>query len=276
MQSGTVLGILRSQHGTENTQGGFVGFGDPVYDIKEYIAETGADKKETKTEKNGDGSDADLKERSVAEDFSPGAIFIKNNYLRSGGTLTRLKGTAEEIEAIHSMCEKAGARHQIYLRMDASEENAKSPEMTRYSYIHFSTHGILQPGFQAIALSQIPSDKEDGFLTIGEIMNTRFNARLVVLSACETGLGDVSNAEGVTGLTRAVMYAGSPAALVSLWGVADEPTRDLMTLFYDGLINKGLPKITALREAKISLLKDTKPGGFTHPFFWSAFVMYGE
>ena len=276
VQSGTILGILRSQHGTENTQGGFVGFGDPVYDIKEYIAETEADNKETKTKKNKDGSDADLKERSIAEDFSPGAIFVKNNYLRSGGTLTRLKGTAEEIEAIHSMCEKRGASHQIYLRMDANEENAKSPEMIRYSYIHFSTHGILQPGFQAIALSQIPSDKEDGFLTIGEIMNTRFNARLVVLSACETGLGDASSAEGVTGLTRAVMYAGSPAALVSLWGVADGPTRDLMTLFYDGLINKGLPKITALREAKISLLKDTKPGGFTHPFFWSAFVMYGE
>lgn len=276
IQSGTVLSVLRSQHGAENTRGGFVGFGDPVYDFKEYLAETRARNEDMTTEKNRDGSVADPGEKPMTEDFSSGTIFMKNTYLRSGGTLTRLKGTSEEIEAVHSLCEKSGSRHRIYLRMDAREENAKSPEMDQYAYIHFSTHGILQPGFQAIALSQIPSDKEDGFLTLGEIMNIRFNARLVVLSACETGLGELSSAEGVTGLTRAVMYAGSPAALVSLWSVADEPTRDLMTLFYGGLIEKEQSKMEALRAAKISLLKGTKPGNFAHPFFWSAFVMYGE
>lgn len=276
IQSGTVLGVLRSQHSTENTRGGFVGFGDPVYDFKEYIAETGAEKKETAAGETGeDGRAADEKVKAP-QDLSPGAVFMKTEYLRSGGTLTRLKGTAEEVEAINSIYEKTGANHQVYVRIDAREEKAKSPDMAQYSYIHFSTHGILQPGFQAIALSQIPSDKEDGFLTLGEIMNTRFNARLVVLSACETGLGELSNAEGVTGLTRAVMYAGSPAALVSLWSVADEPTRDLMTAFYDGLIRKEKTKLEALRDAKLSLLKDTKPGAYNHPFFWSAFVMYGE
>lgn len=276
IQSGTVLGILRSQHGTENTRGGFVGFGDPVYDLEEYAAEMKAGKTEAKPEKDKGEGGEQLTGRSAPRELSPGAVFMKNMYLRSGGTLARLKGTAEEIEAIRSLCEKTGAAHQVYLRMDAREENARSPEMARYSYIHFSTHGVLQPGFQAIVLSLIPSDKEDGFLTLGEIMNTRYNARLVVLSACETGLGELSNAEGVTGLTRAVMYAGSPAALVSLWSVADEPTRDLMTLFYEGLIGKGLSKIDALRTAKVSLLKDKKPGAFSHPFFWSSFVMYGE
>lgn len=276
IQSGTVLGVLRSQHSTDNTQGGFVGFGDPVYDFQEYLKETDAAGKESAIGEGKEGERiSDRKAKPAGGDPSPGAVFVKDLYLRSGGTLTRLKGTAEEIEAIDSLYDKTGARHQKYLRINASEEKAKSPEMARYSYIHFSTHGILQPGFQAIALSQIPSDREDGFLTLGEIMNTRFNARLVVLSACETGLGDVSNAEGVTGLTRAVMYAGSPAALVSLWSVADEPTRDLMTLFYEGLIDKNLSKIDALRTAKIALLKDKKTG-FNHPFFWSAFVLYGE
>jgi CHAT domain-containing protein len=148
--------------------------------------------------------------------------------------------------------------------------------MGRYTFIHFSTHGILEPGFQAIALSQIPGDKDDGFLTLGEIMNSRFNARLVVLSACETGLGEMSYSEGVTGLTRAVMYAGSAAAVVSLWSVADEGTRDLMIRFYEGMVKKGMSKAEALRAAKIDLLKDTEKNAFSHPFFWSAFVMYGE
>lgn len=266
IQSGTVFGVLRSRHATDNAADAFVGFGDPVYDLQEYLTGAEAKPNEAKTPMNRDASGGD---------FTPGACLVKNTYLRSGGTLVSLKGTAEEIEAIGSMCKKAGIRHQIYLRMDAREENAKSPEMGQFSYVHFSAHGILKPGFQAIALSQLPSEKEDGFLTLGEIMNIRLNAKLVALSACETGLGDTSKAEGVTGLTRAVMYAGSPAALVSLWSVADEPTRDLMTRFYEGLILKGMSKTDALRAAKISLLKDRETG-FNHPFFWSAFVMYGE
>lgn len=256
IQSGTVLGLLRSQYKTDGSKGSFAGFGDPVYDIREYLASQKSDKDPTP--------------------FSPGAELTRRNYVRAGVTLSRLEGTGEEIEGIRSLYEKQGSRAQGFLRLAASEENAKSPSMENYTYIHFSTHGILQPGFQAIVLSQIPGDKEDGFLTLGELMNVHFNARLVVLSACETGLGEMSNAEGVTGLTRAVMYAGSPAALVSLWNVSDEATRDLMIAFYKGITENSLTKIEALRNAKIDLLAEKTIQGFPHPFFWSAFVMYGE
>ena len=130
----------------------------------------------------------------------------------------------------------------------------------------------MDPGFQAIVLSQVPEEKDDGFLTLGELMNCHYNARLVVLSACRTGLGALSRGEGVTGLTRAVMYAGSRAAVVSLWSVSDVGTKELMVRFYRNMIRKGLPKEEALRQAKLGMLT-TK---FAHPFFWGAFVLYGE
>jgi len=272
IQSGTVLSVLRSQYEREGSGGGFVGFGDPVYDYDKYLTETDTAREKKAEKKNGATSGAGDEPPAV----SPGAAFTKNSYLRAGGTLTRLQGSGEEIEGIRKIYEEQGNPARSFLRLEAREENARSPGMGRYAFIHFSTHGILEPGFQAIALSQIPGDREDGFLTLGEIMNSRFNARLVVLSACETGLGEMSYSEGVTGLTRAVMYAGSTAAVVSLWSVADEGTKDLMIRFYDGLVKKGMSKTEALRAAKIQLLKDTKENSFSHPFFWSAFVMYGE
>jgi len=274
IQSGTVLSVLRSQYEREGSGGGFVGFGDPVYDYDKYRSESQAAREKKVEEEKGAASGGDTGDEPPA--VNPGAAFTKNSYLRAGGTLVRLQGSGEEIEGIRKMYEEKGSPARSFLRIEAREENARSPEMGRYAFIHFSTHGILEPGFQAIALSQIPGDKEDGFLTLGEIMNSRFNARLVVLSACETGLGEMSYSEGVTGLTRAVMYAGSAAAVVSLWSVADEGTKDLMIRFYDGLIRKGMPKVAALRAAKMELLKDTKESTFSHPFFWSAFVMYGE
>ncbi|MDD3846405.1 MAG: CHAT domain-containing protein [Syntrophorhabdaceae bacterium] len=274
IQSGTVLAVLRSQYERDGYGGGFVGFGDPVYDYTAYTSERSVAADKNVQDKNdpsgGKGSG------NGAPGTTPGAAFMKYNYLRAGGTLTRLEGSGEEIEGIRKIHEEHGSPARSFLRIDAREENARSAEIGQYAFIHFSTHGILEPGFQAIALSQIPGDKEDGFLTLGEIMNSRFNARLVVLSACETGLGEMSYSEGVTGLTRAVMYAGSAAALVSLWNVADEGTRDLMIRFYEGMINKGMTKTDALRAAKIQLLSDTEKDGFSHPFFWSAFVMYGE
>ena len=145
--------------------------------------------------------------------------------------------------------------------------------MRDYGYIHFSAHGILDAKFQAIALSQIPGDSEDGFLTLNEIMDSRYHAHLVVLSACRTGLGRMERGEGVTGLTRAVMYAGSPAVVVSLWSVDDTGTMDLMVRFYINLLAKKMSKREALRTAKLKMLKN---GRYRHPFFWSAFVMYGE
>jgi len=93
------------------------------------------------------------------------------------------------------------------------------------------------------------------------------------LPACQSDSGKMERAEGVTGLTRAVMYAGTPAVIASLWRVDDPATKELMIAFYRNMLEKNLDKVEALRQAKLEMIKEKK---YASPLFWGAFVMYGE
>lgn len=122
------------------------------------------------------------------------------------------------------------------------------------------------------AILQMRSDlMEDGFLTASEIFNMNLNADIVGLSACKTGLGVQAAGEGVVGLSRAFMYAGTDTVLVSLWSVSDESTYKLMVKFFDGLKN-GKDKLTALKDAKNYL----RSSGYDNPFYWAPFILVGE
>ena len=94
-----------------------------------------------------------------------------------------------------------------------------------------------------------------------------------MLSACQTGLGKLIRGEGMVGLTRAFMYAGTPTVLVSLWSVSDVSTATLMGEFYRNLVKEKLSKTDALRKAQLSLLGNEK---FAHPFYWAPFVLVGD
>lgn len=253
-QSATVLAFYRTRYHREGTSDSFIGFGDPVYDYESYSA----DKPERGAAVAGDTLAASAARRGLEH---------------AGLGLTRLPGSGAEVAAIGSLFTGAGKSGTTLLRADAREEHVKEPGMSGYRYIHLAAHGILDDTWQAIALAQVPGASEDGMLTLGEIMNLRFDASLVVLSACRTGLGKISRGEGVTGLTRAVMYAGSPAALVSLWSVSDEGTRELMTRFYGSMLRDHLAPGEALRRAKLEMIADPK---WRDPFLWAAFVLYGE
>ncbi|MEW6367206.1 MAG: CHAT domain-containing protein [Acidobacteriota bacterium] len=255
-QSASVLHLLRTQYKREGTTDWFVGFGDPVYDYESF--------------KSGKPEQGVAGVRS-GEDAA-GAPPAVAGYARAGGKLTRLEGSGEEVQGIAALFAENKIEHKANLRLEACEELAKAGDITKYGYIHFAAHGVAGDRFQAIALSQVPDAQDDGFLTLGEIMNCRYNARLVTLSACQSGL-EQAEGQGVTGLTRAVMYAGSPAAMVSLWDVSDVGTHELMTRFYAHLLKDSMTKEDALRSAKTDLLRLT---GFRHPYFWGAFVMYGE
>ena len=122
-----------------------------------------------------------------------------------------------------------------------------------------------------MVLAVDPESKEDGFLTLSEIYGLKLNADLVTLSACKTGLGQRIPGEGVIGLSRAFIDAGSQAVLVSLWEVDDHSTALFMEEFYR-LLAQGINKVEALAKAKEYL----RQKGYENPFFWAAFILIGD
>src|SRR4029077_7941258 len=115
---------------------------------------------------------------------------------------------------------------------------------------------------------------QDGFLRLHEIYNLKLSADLVVLSACQTGLGKEIKGEGLVGLTRGFMYAGAPRVVASLWKVDDKATAELMRRFYSGMLGPAaLRPAAALRSAQVDLWKTR---GWENPYYWAAFTLQGE
>jgi CHAT domain-containing protein len=115
--------------------------------------------------------------------------------------------------------------------------------------------------------------EEDGFLQLHDIYNLKLNAELVVLSACDTGLGKDVRGEGLVGLTRGFMYAGASSVVASLWKVDDAASAELMTHFYKAMFEDDLTPAAALRSAKETMWRQKH---WRSPYYWSAFVLQGE
>jgi CHAT domain-containing protein len=161
---------------------------------------------------------------------------------------------------------------------DASRALAKSRELNQYRILHFATHGLLnseRPELSGLVFSLIDREgkPQDGFLRLHEIYNLQLNADLVVLSACESGLGKEIKGEGLIGLTRGFMYSGAPRVVASLWTVDDYATAELMKIFYQGMLKDGLPAGAALRAAQLEFSKEKR---WASPYFWAGFVLHGE
>lgn len=146
-----------------------------------------------------------------------------------------------------------------------------------YEIIHLAMHGLLDansPMLSALAFTEDGDTLEDNFLEAWEIARLPLRAKLVVLSACETGYGKFQQGEGVLSLSRSFMYAGVPSLVVSLWQVNDQTTAIIMTNFYAELA-KGKDKAEALQAAKLQYIKNTTGYG-AHPAFWAPFVQVGD
>jgi CHAT domain-containing protein/Tfp pilus assembly protein PilF len=167
-------------------------------------------------------------------------------------------------------------RSRIYLGPDATVSRLKSAGLERYRYVHLATHAVVDehhPGLSRLLFASEGKSGEHGVLTLGDIYNLRLNADLVVLSACDSGGGEIARGEGIIGLTRGFLYAGARSLLVSLWPVSDEATADLMVDFYAALL-KGQPTARALREAKLhSMMRNPE---YAKPFYWSSLVLVGD
>ena len=155
---------------------------------------------------------------------------------------------------------------------EKATETAIKQQLPKAKRVHLATHGLLDdftglgvPG--AIALT--PSHQDDGLLTADEILELNLNADLVVLSACDTGRGRITG-DGVIGLSRSLISAGTPSVVVSLWSVPDAPTASLMTEFYRNL-EESSDKAQALRQAMLTTMKQ-----HPNPQDWAAFTLIGE
>lgn len=194
-----------------------------------------------------------------------------------GASPRRLEATREEATQAAAAARAAGLKADPWLDLEASEENAASRDLTQYRVVHFATHGLLdteRPQFTGLVLTLVGNRGADGFLRTDEVFNLRLGRPLVMLSACETGLGRERRGEGVIGLTRAFMYAGAPAVGVTLWSVADRSTAELMTEFYRALLGRErMAPAAALREARLRMLADPRRAA---PFYWAPFVVVGD
>lgn len=185
----------------------------------------------------------------------------------------RLNYSGLEVQRIGSLF--APSRIKTYLRKEASEDHLKTEPLAEYKIIHFATHGLIddkKPARSSIILSLDQDPAEDGFLQMREVFNLKMNSDLVVLSACQTGLGPFIRGEGIEGLSRAFFYAGASSVLMSLWAVNDEATYQLMERFYFHL-RHSIDSIHALRKAKLELI-DSKL--LSHPYYWAGFTLSGK
>src|SRR6266511_38401 len=198
------------------------------------------------------------------------------NFSDARAGFTRLAFSRQEAESIIALTPKGtGLKATDF---SASRAMALSRQLSEYRILHFATHGLLnseRPELSGLVFSLIDQEgkPQDGFLRLHEIYNLQLNADLIVLSACETGLGKEIKGEGLIGLTRGFMYSGAPRVVASLWNVDDLATAELMKLFYQRMLKDGLPAGAALRAAQLELSRQKR---WASPYFWAGFVLHGE
>jgi CHAT domain-containing protein/WD40 repeat protein len=189
---------------------------------------------------------------------------------------TRLAFTRTEAEQILALVPDDLDRQAF--DFTANRTTATSPDLSQYRIVHFATHGFANskhPELSGLVLSLVDEkgSLQNGYLRLNDIFNLNLSAELVVLSACQTGLGKEIKGEGLVGLTRGFMYAGSPRVVVSLWSVDDQVTSELMTRFYKKMLQNKLAPAAALRAAQIEVLQLSQ---WQSPYYWAAFGLQGE
>jgi CHAT domain-containing protein/Tfp pilus assembly protein PilF len=172
----------------------------------------------------------------------------------------------------------AGDETLIETGFNASLENLQHTDLTKYSILHFATHGLLnpkRPESSGLVLSTVDRSgkKRDGFVGLSNIYNLHAPVDLVVLSACRTGLGKDVRGEGLIGITRGFMYAGASSVVASLWKVDDEATAELMKFFYTNLLKNGMTPAAALSAAQNSIRQQKR---WSSPYYWAAFTIQGD
>ena len=259
----TVLTILQDRS-YNNKEDRLLAFGGAEYETT------------TATQVSTDELDEIYNLRSVPEQYSVRDIYSSIGY----SSWNELSGSQEEIDEIG----KYFPDKLLFTGSDANEAKLKhlstSMDLLNYNYLHFATNGLAEPDLpelSAIVLAQNDKDdsQEDGYLTVSEISELNLKADLVVLSACETGVGKVYTGDGIVGLNQAFMIAGANGLVVSLWPVDDKSTSIFMNRFYYN-ISRDMPYHTAISETKRAFIDGIYGKVYKDPYYWAPFVYYGK
>jgi CHAT domain-containing protein/Tfp pilus assembly protein PilF len=278
LPSASVLAVLRQQEaGRQHAPRAVAVLADPVFEKQDPRVIGAGD---SKTELLPPTPARDRDPQFDADRLSSDLLTRSANDLglNRGGQiqLPRLFFSRQEAEAIRAVTPRRDMKSQM--DFDATRAAAMSPDLSQYRIVHFATHGLLNnehPELSGLIFSLVDKSgqPQNGFLRLEDIYNLSLPADLVVLSACETGLGKEIRGEGLIGLTRGFMYAGASRVVASLWKVSDLATARLMARFYSAMEKDGMPPAPALRAAQISLWKQKR---WHSPYYWAAFQIQGE
>jgi len=270
--SASVVGVIRKQSAAKPTGKSVLLVADPVFNSNDPRAKGAAGSTTA-----GGADTRGLGLSSALTDVAGTPSAQPTGAPAQGLMLSRLNGTRAEAEQIALLTKQSGGTADIWLDLNANEANVQSKDLRNYRVLHVATHGLLnaeRPQFTGLVLSLVGNKQGDGFLRTDEIFNLKLGSPLVMLSACETGLGKEKRGEGVIGLTRAFMYAGAPTVGVSLWSVSDNSTAQLMTDFYKRMLTgQGMSASSAMRGAQQQMIAGKK---YAAPYYWAPFVLVGE
>jgi CHAT domain-containing protein/tetratricopeptide (TPR) repeat protein len=268
LPSASTIAVLRRETGDRKSESKslFV-LADPVFDKNdERVKAVSGD-----AEKKSDKPAAPASARKLVK------VDMAASMEAAGLTIKRLPFTRAEAQGIETVL-KTGECKKAF-DFQANRATLTSAELSNYRILHIATHGFLNfanPSLSGLVLSLLDEkgNPQDGFFLANEVFNLNLPVELVVLSACETGLGKQVRGEGTTGLTRGFMYAGAPRVVVSLWSIDDKATSELMIRFYQGMLGeKQLRPSAALREAQIQMWREQQ---WQSPYYWAAFELHGE
>ena len=221
------------------------------------------------------GTRSKIKSKTTANPTAPTDSLSQT--LRDFGVekLARLPFTRIEAGEI---AEYAPQKTILSLGANASREKFLRGDFASYQILHFATHGFLNqqnPDLSGLVLSLYDEKRQpqNGFLRVIDLYSLHLNADLVVLSACQTGLGKDVDGEGIVGLTRGFMYAGASSVVSSLWKVEDAATAELMKRFYRAMIIDRQTPSAALRTAQNEMRRIPR---FSNPQNWAGFTLSGE
>lgn len=245
----TVLTVLRTAKGAQAPRVTFLGVGDVPYQNQGHVS--------SKLEKPT--AVGQRIERGFSDTF--------------GTTLSDLPQTREEVLSVSKIVGNDGV---LLLGPKATETAFKSEPLSDFKIVHIAAHGFSDTQFperSGLVLGVDSNSRDDGLLQVREIIRLHFNADLVTLSACNTGVGKLQGEEGITNLVEAFLVSGAKAIVASLWSADDIYTSALMERFYTH-IAEGQDKAAALRHAKNDLL--AKYGRQVPPYYWGAFILVGD